>query len=32
VKAVDPHRYGLEPFFDVVPLAVVEVTAQLTPS
>jgi hypothetical protein len=32
VKAVDPHRHGLEPFFDVAPLAVVEPTAQLTPS
>jgi hypothetical protein len=29
VKAVDSHRHGLEPFFDVVPLSVVELTAQL---
>jgi hypothetical protein len=28
MKAVDPHRHGLEPFFDVVPVTVVEMTAQ----
>jgi hypothetical protein len=32
VKAVDSHRHGLEPFLDVVPLAIVELTAQRTPS
>jgi len=29
VKAVDSHRDGLEPLFDVVPLAVIEMTAQI---
>ena len=29
MKAVDPHRDRLEPFFDVVPLTIVEPTAQL---
>ena len=28
VKAVNSHRHGLEPFFDVVPDVVVEMTAQ----
>jgi len=28
VKAVDPHGHGLEPFFDVVPGGIVELTAQ----
>ena len=28
VKAVDPHGHGLEPFFDVVPVGIVELTAQ----
>jgi len=32
VKAVDPHGDGPEPFFDVVPLCVVELTAQLSAS
>lgn len=32
VKAVDPHRHSLEQFLDKVALAVVEMTAQLTPS
>jgi hypothetical protein len=29
MKAVDPHRDRLEPFFDVVPLAIFEPTAQI---
>jgi len=29
MKAVNPHRDCLEPFFDVVPLAIVELTAQI---
>jgi hypothetical protein len=29
MKEVDPHRYCLEPFFNVVPFAVVELTAQI---
>jgi len=29
VKAVDSHRHSLEPFFDVVPVCVVELTAQV---
>ena len=32
VKAVDPHRDGLEPFLDVVPGGIVEVTAQVVAS
>jgi hypothetical protein len=32
VEAVDPHNNSLEPFFDVVPLFVVEVTAQFVTS
>ncbi len=32
VKAVDPHRHGLKPLFDVVSLAVVELTAQFPTS
>jgi len=31
MKAVDSHRHRLEPFFNVVPLSVVELTAQLIP-
>ena len=31
MKAVDSHRHCLEPFFDVIPLFVVELTAQLVP-
>jgi hypothetical protein len=31
VKAVDSHRDRLEPLFDVVPLCVVELTAQIMP-
>jgi len=29
MKEVNPHRDCLEPFFDVVPLAIVELTAQI---
>jgi len=29
VKAVDSHRDSLEPLFDVVPLAVIKMTAQV---
>ena len=32
MKTVNSHGDGLEPFFDVVPLCVVELTAQLTTS
>ena len=32
MKAVDPHRNGLKPLFDVVSLAVVELTAQFLTS
>jgi len=32
VKAVDPHGHGLEPFFDVVPVGIVELTAQFVTS
>ena len=32
VKAVDSHRHGLKQLLDEVALAVVELTAQLTPS
>jgi len=28
MKAVDSHRYCLEPLFHVVPISVVELTAQ----
>jgi hypothetical protein len=30
VKAVDSHGNGVKPFFDVVSLSIVELTAQLT--
>jgi hypothetical protein len=30
VKAVDPHRHGLDPFFGVVPVGIVELTALVT--
>ena len=30
MEAVDPHRDSLEPLFDVVPVAVVELTAQFS--
>ena len=32
MKAVDPHGHGLEPFFDVVPVGIVELTAQFVTS
>jgi len=32
MKAVDSHSYCLEPLFDVVPLCVVELTAQFVTS
>ena len=32
MEAVDPHRHGLEPFFDMVPFFVIEMTAQFLPS
>jgi len=32
VEAVDSHGHSLEPFFDVVPLCVVELTAQFVAS
>ena len=28
VKAVGPHSHGLEPFFHVVPVGIIELTAQ----
>lgn len=28
MEAVNPHRDGLEPLFDVVPLFIIELTAQ----
>ena len=31
MKPVNPHRDGLEPLSDIVPLSVVEPTAQLVP-
>ncbi len=32
MEAVDPHCHSLEPFFDVVPFLVVELTVQFLPS
>jgi len=32
MKVVDSHCHGLEPLLDVVPLGIVELTAQLTPN
>lgn len=32
VKAVDPHSDSLEPFFDKVPVGIVELTAQFVAS
>jgi len=29
MKAVDSHRHCLEPFFNVVPFGIVELTAQI---
>ena len=32
MKAVDPHGDCLEPFFDVVPIVIVKMTAQIMTS
>jgi len=32
VEAADPHRYSLVPFFDMFPVGIVELTAQIVTS